>query len=157
MWDLTWPQGRFINDQNFKNLLLKNRLSLSLKIHNFFFYKIREFFLVLFYNVHNEIRKMIKAKWKLCLLKCILQFGGVIFGYCTWFRVFLFYWNIFEKILVRNFCMNPIYTIKTLKELSFCHKLEFLIPTSLQPDGVNLWYFKLVWLDLTEIIVWNIY
>ena len=36
-------------------------------------------------------------------------------------------------------------------------KSNFLILISLQPDGVNLWYFKLRLLDLTEIIVWNVY
>ncbi len=34
--------------------------------------------------------------------------------------------------------------------------LIFLISKSLQPDVVNLWYFKLILFDLTEVIVWNI-
>ena len=34
--------------------------------------------------------------------------------------------------------------------------LIFLIPKSLQPDVVNLWYFKLILFDLIEFIVWNI-
>ena len=42
------------------------------------------------------------------------------------------------------------------KGLSPCHKLKILIPTTLQPDGVNLWYFILKFFNLTEYIVWNI-
>ena len=39
------------------------------------------------------------------------------------------------------------------KELSLCPtNLNFLIHVTLQPDGVNTWYFKLRFLDLTEII-----
>ena len=34
------------------------------------------------------------------------------------------------------------------KELSFCHKLEFSISISLQPDGVNLRYLNKLF-DLT--------
>jgi len=34
--------------------------------------------------------------------------------------------------------------------------LIFIIPISLQPEGVNLLYFKLSLFDLTEFIVWNI-
>ena len=30
-----------------------------------------------------------------------------------------------------------------LKKMSICRKLNFLIPKSLQPDGVDLYYFKL--------------
>ena len=41
---------------------------------------------------------------------------------------------------------------KMLKKLSLCHKLKFSIPTSLQHDGGNLWYFKLRLFDLTELI-----
>ena len=33
---------------------------------------------------------------------------------------------------------------------------DFLISISLQSDDVNLWYFKLKLLGLTEFIVWNI-
>ena len=42
------------------------------------------------------------------------------------------------------------------KELSFYHKPNFLIPISLKPDDVNLWYLKLSLLGLSEFIVWNI-
>ena len=39
------------------------------------------------------------------------------------------------------------------QELSLCPtNLNFLIHVTLQPDGVNTWYFKLRFLDLTEII-----
>ena len=33
---------------------------------------------------------------------------------------------------------------------------NFLITISLQPDDVNLWYFKLTLFDLSEFIAWNI-
>ena len=33
---------------------------------------------------------------------------------------------------------------------------NFVIHISLQPDGVNLWYFKLRLLDQKELTVWNI-
>ena len=38
----------------------------------------------------------------------------------------------------------------------FATNSNMLIPMSLQPDGVCLWYFKLRILDLTVFIVWNI-
>jgi len=38
----------------------------------------------------------------------------------------------------------------------FATNLHFLTPISLQPDGVDLWYFKLRLYDLPEFIVWNI-
>ena len=34
--------------------------------------------------------------------------------------------------------------------------LNLHIPIFLQPDGLNLWYFKLKIFDPTEFIVWNI-
>ena len=33
--------------------------------------------------------------------------------------------------------------------------MNFLTPLSFQPDGVNLWYFKLKLFDLTKLSVWN--
>ena len=38
----------------------------------------------------------------------------------------------------------------------FATNLNFLSPISLQPNGVNLWYFKLRLFDLPELKVWNI-
>ena len=32
----------------------------------------------------------------------------------------------------------------------------FVIPISIQPNGVNLWYFKLRLFELTDFIVWNL-
>ena len=46
--------------------------------------------------------------------------------------------------------------IKLQRNWVFATNLNFLTPISLQPDGVNLWYFKLRLFDLTELIVWNI-
>ena len=38
----------------------------------------------------------------------------------------------------------------------FATNSNFLTPIAWQPDGENLWYYKLRLLDLTELIVWNI-
>ena len=38
----------------------------------------------------------------------------------------------------------------------FATNSEFIIPISLEPNVVNLWYFKLILFDLTEFIVRNI-
>ena len=45
VWDLTWPQGRVMNDQNLKNLCLKVF---------YFFIKSAKFFSSLLLNVYNE-------------------------------------------------------------------------------------------------------
>ena len=39
----------------------------------------------------------------------------------------------------------------------FATNSEFIIPISLEPNVINLWYFKLILFYLTEFIVWNIY
>ena len=41
-----------------------------------------------------------------------------------------------------NFEWNQPCLSHVSKEFSFCHKLKFSNPKSLQPDGVDLWYFK---------------
>ena len=38
----------------------------------------------------------------------------------------------------------------------FATNSNFLIPISLQPNGVHRWYFKLRLFDVTKFIVWNI-
>ena len=38
---------------------------------------------------------------------------------------------------------DPVEIDKITIELSLCHNSDFRISISLQPDGVNLWYFKL--------------
>ena len=43
------------------------------------------------------------------------------------------------------------------RELSLFQKLNFLISIFLEPDDVNLWYFKLRLFDLTEFLVRNNY
>ena len=55
----------------------------------------------------------------------------------------------------RNFQWFMFYVFSFRKELSLCHKLNFVITISLEPDDVNLWYFKLRLFDLTEFIGWN--
>ena len=50
--------------------------------------------------------------------------------------------------------MNTIFkdVLDLVKELIFSTNSNF----PLQPDGVNLWYFKLRLFDVTEFSVWNI-
>ena len=38
----------------------------------------------------------------------------------------------------------------------FATTSNFLVSTSLQPVGINLWYFKLKLFDFSEFIIWNI-
>ena len=58
----------------------------------------------------------------------------------------LYFYKIFErKGLVQQ------------KNWVFASNSDFLIPISLQTDGVNPWYFKLRSFDLTEFVVWNIW
>ena len=52
--------------------------------------------------------------------------------------------------------MSTISTFFRERNWVFASDLNVLLPSSLQPDGVNLCYFKLKILDLTEFIVWNI-
>ena len=37
----------------------------------------------------------------------------------------------------------------------FATNSDFLIPISLEANVVNLWYFKLIFFDLSKVIVWN--
>ena len=53
---------------------------------------------------------------------------------------------VFLKGLVKNLQRNWVFTTNS----------HFLTHKSLQPNGVNLWYFKFRLFDLTELIVWNI-
>ena len=53
-----------------------------------------------------------------------------------------------------SFIIFRIYAFHCSKRIK-C-SLNFLLPISLQPDVVNLWYFKHWMFDLTEFIVWNI-
>ena len=65
------------------------------------------------------------------------------------FTVKLVYFQLISEKLLALYFLH-------WKELSFCPKLNVLIPIYLQPDGVHLWYFKLRLFDPTELIVWNI-
>ena len=49
------------------------------------------------------------------------------------------------------FTVSPGFEVST--KLNFCHKQKFLITQSLQPDCVNLWYFKFTLLDNTRIYI----
>ena len=53
--------------------------------------------------------------------------------------------NLVTDLMVLLSLIRFIIYFGILKEFSFCPKLK-LIPMSLQPDSVNLWYFKLKWL-----------
>ena len=50
----------------------------------------------------------------------------------------------------------PGYLSLKLRNWVFATNSDFTIAISLQPDGINLWYFKLSLLDLKWFIVWNI-
>ena len=52
--DLLWPQGRFMNDQNLKNSLQQNSISIKFWKSTKFFDKIRKVFLFSFSNVYKE-------------------------------------------------------------------------------------------------------
>ena len=54
--------------------------------------------------------------------------------------------KIFRMSLKRIYCKG----IESLKQNQI-----FKLTISLEPDVVNLWYFKLRLFDLTELIVWN--
>ena len=53
-WNLTWPQGRFIDEQFFKYLPPTSSIFIELKIHEISFFKFANLFLVLFYSVYKE-------------------------------------------------------------------------------------------------------
>ena len=48
-------------------------------------------------------------------------------------------------------CYNP-YRDSHVKDLSFCHKLKFLIPI---PDGGNLWLFKIMLFEIIILSLWQ--
>ena len=61
--------------------------------------------------------------------------------------------TLFYKFMIKEnlkSCLNKLNLTPVLLQRNF------LIPISLQPDGINLWYFKLKLLYLTKFIVWNI-
>ena len=61
------------------------------------------------------------------------------------------------KMLVNFLLLLPQNIFLRLRRnLVFATNWNFLITISLQPYGVNLWYFKLRFFDLREFIVWNI-
>ena len=45
--------------------------------------------------------------------------------------------------------------VNTERNWLFSTNSDFQIPISLEPNVVNLWYFKLIFFDLTKVIVWN--
>ena len=81
---------------------------------------------------------------------CVTYFHGLL----LFLHVF-FHWSII-CLYSRNPQEKPQSRAYSPLELSFWHKLKFLIPISIQPNGVNLWYFKLRLFDLTDFIVWNV-
>ena len=52
--------------------------------------------------------------------------------------------------------LSCLFYNKHRKKMRFCHKLNFLIPISSKPVGVNLCYLKLKLVDLTEFVVIDI-
>ena len=59
-----------------------------------------------------------------------------------------------ERNHFKVFCLSPYTTLQ--RNWVFVTNSNYLIPISLQSDDINLCYFKLRLLDLTEFIVWNI-
>ena len=76
----------------------------------------------------------------------ILIFSPLYLFFCPFFRIPNFYLILFLNLF-----------LGVEKNLFFVTNLKFSIPISLQPHGVNNWFFKLRLFDLTEFIVWNIY
>ena len=63
VWDLTWPQERFMNDQNFKISLQLNLIFIKfLKINNFF-YKIRQVFCYCFTMYKKRKCSQLNRRW----------------------------------------------------------------------------------------------
>ena len=60
---------------------------------------------------------------------------------------------LIEKNHFANFDSNKI---RLERNWVFATNSTFLIPISLQPDNLNLWYFKLTLFNPTAFIVWNI-
>ena len=55
VWNLTWPQGMFMNDQNFQNLCLKDFISVKFWKRTKKYWEIRKLFcLFWFYTVQRE-------------------------------------------------------------------------------------------------------
>ena len=67
-------------------------------------------------------------------------------------KIFDVKFYIFEKPWIKT-SMNNILEIRRCAMIT---KPVFLIPISLQPDGVNLWCFKLLQFDLIHFLAWNI-
>ena len=59
-----------------------------------------------------------------------------------------------KNIILKNTSFKNKTKFKGIESLS--QTLNFLIPISLEPNVVDLWYFKLILFDLTEFIVLNI-
>ena len=72
---------------------------------------------------------------------------------CKTRNAFCLYRKILKHILISN---NYIKKFKIQRNWVFATNSNFLIPKSVQPNSVNLRYFKLRFFDPTEFIVWNI-
>ena len=78
-----------------------------------------------------------------------------------WFPLFLV--SIYKKEFANliDFCMiesqfKYLLLFSPKRNWVFATNSKFIIPISLEPNVVNLWYFKLTLFDLTEFIVWNV-
>ena len=69
--------------------------------------------------------------------------------------IFFFSEQTFKKLSVFFYFKNN-FTERKVWNWVFVTNVDFLIPIFFLPDGVNLWYFKLKFFQLTEFIVWNI-
>ena len=64
-----------------------------------------------------------------------------------------FFFNPFLKSALKK---TKALTPSSQKSWVLATNSDFLIPISFEPYFVNLWYFKLVLFNLTEVIVWNV-
>ena len=105
-----------------------------------------------------------------CLRFCFI-FTNIVFHTFTYIfsvyytmRNLIGHWEVF--FIIHKHCFDFFYFKKLHKIFKYFHKVQrnwffatnltFLIPIYKQPDGVKLWYFKLILFNLIEFIVWNI-
>ena len=79
--------------------------------------------------------------------------GGVMRDKELWDKIYYLKFNFL--VFLSSFVLKHAINV-TIVRFVHCKNFNFLIPISLQLDGVNLWYFKVRLFDLTELIVWNI-
>ena len=106
----------------------------------------------MFANICSKWHTAKKTQLTSFLVLCSTTFLKIPFLHCNFITdkvINIVYYNVLRHI----FC-NLILTLE--RNWVFATNINFLTPISLQPDSVNLWYFKFRLFDLPELIVWNI-